>query len=767
MPDGSGPERPAHISRHNDYGDRTHEAVVRDYDGTVFPTFVDPQNVTDLPDAATVNEMTTIYDGLHRPLAKTVWLSPRGAVDANNPPIAGDNGIPSSEGLTTRWTYDDDLTDGVGLDVTYASYLVGLNLGSGSDGKAVAVTNPENETSVTIYDGFGRVVKTIDGLGDANSMTYDTFVTIAGFGDVVETTAADALGHTNKSRTDAAGRRIQGIDAENHITNYSYDANNNLIAYRDPNNVGQDCVFDERNRDVSCTDTQGDTTARSYDAQNNVIAMTDALNQTTSCVFDARDRKVNCTDRINATTTYAYDANNNLISITDAEGSITTYSYDVRNLLDQETFPAGHAGTTQKAYAYDAARRLTSRLVNTVEAPLTSETTNYAYDMANRMTTRAYPDEVNGDDTFTYDAASRLLTAHSNRYSNTVTRTYDDDSKLITETLNIDGTNYPITYVYDVADRQTGITYPNGIQVVRSYTDRNQLLNVSYDSTVLSTSDYDAGMRETNRIYSNGVNTVKTYRNDNLISDIDVTKGETNILDFTYAYDANKRKLTETDALRADASQTFNYDNEDRLTNWGTESGVTNQLFALSPVGDWDSTVRTGTDPINEIRTHTAVHEVTAINGNSLNYDFKGNLASNVQNAQDYIWDAENRMKSISNSVDADYRYDALGRRVQKSVTENSVITTTTFVCGGAQVFMEYVDSVESQSYVYASYVDEPIALIAAGGTTSYYHANHLYSIEAITDNAGALVETYDYSSHGKLTIKKQPWCCANKLDCE
>ncbi|NRA39777.1 MAG: hypothetical protein HRU15_16670, partial [Planctomycetes bacterium] len=741
--------------RNTDYfGNITHTAVAAN-----LPTDVILYGWHDVVDADTVNETTTRYDGLHRPTHTTVWLQPlafvtdhaRASLGNGVIPIAGEDAIPVTDGLTTRYVYDDNLTDGIGLDVAYASYLVSLNLGSGSDGKAVEVTNPENEKTVTIYDGLGRVIKIIDGLGDAKSMAYDAVVNIAGFGDVVETAAADALNHTNKQRTDGVGRIMETVDAANNITGFSYDANSNKISFRDSNNVGQDCIFDERNRDVSCTDTQGDTTSRIYDANNNIVSSTDGVGNVTLCVFDARGCKDNCTDRINAVTAYVYDANNNLTSITDAEGGITTYAYDVRNLLETEVLPTGDAGTTQKAYTYDATRRLANRVVNTVEAPLTLETTTYTYDMANRLLTRGYPEEVAADDTFTYDAASRLLTAHSNRYDNTVTRTYDDDSKLLSESLNIDSTDYDISYSYDEADRQINITYPNGKVVVRSYTDRNQLEDVSYDGSVVSTSVYDVGRRETNRNLSNGINTVKTYRNDNLISSI-VASG--NVLNLAYTYDANKRKLTETDALRASASQTFNYDTEDRLTSWSTDSATTNQNWTLSLVGDWDATVRTGADSINETRTHTDVHEATNVNGNVLSYDFKGNLTINSSNSQNYVWDAENRMESIGNSVDAEYRYDALGHRVQKAVTVNLVTTTTTFICGGAQVFTEYENGVEKQSYIYASYVDDPVALISSIGTMSFYHCNHLYSTEVVTDNFGVIVETVDYNSYGKTILR-------------
>ena len=382
LPDAAAATNPASISRHNDAGDRTHQAVVSDYNGSVFPTFSDPTNVTDIPDATTINETTTRFDARHRPIAQTKWFAALGPVDANNAPIANRSvqpvagaTHPAADGLTTTWQYDDSLTDGVGLDVTYAAQIAGLpiNFAAGADGSAVAVTNPAGETSVIIKDAIGRTVGSIDPLGNLSTLIYDNVV--AG---LVETTGTDPLGHTNKSQTDGAGRLIKRIDAENHASTFDYDANGNLIASRDANNVGQDCVYDARDREVSCTDTVGDTTTQAYNAHNAIVQRIDALGETSTCVFDARDRKVSATDRIAATTTYAYDNNSNLTSITDAEGGQTSYAYDARNLLVTEVFPTGDAGTTQKAYGYDGAKRLVSRVVNTVERTGNrSETTTY------------------------------------------------------------------------------------------------------------------------------------------------------------------------------------------------------------------------------------------------------------------------------------------------------------------------------------------------------------------------------------------------------
>ncbi len=50
--------------------------------------------------------------------------------------------------------------------------------------------------------------------------------------------------------------------------------------------------------------------------------------------------------------------------------------------------------------------------------------------------------------------------------------------------------------------------------------------------------------------------------------------------------------------------------------------------------------------------------------------------------------------------------------------------------------------------YSHGSYVDELLAIVSgSGGPTQmkYAHSNHLYSIAALTDNTGAVVERYRY----------------------
>lgn len=57
--------------------------------------------------------------------------------------------------------------------------------------------------------------------------------------------------------------------------------------------------------------------------------------------------------------------------------------------------------------------------------------------------------------------------------------------------------------------------------------------------------------------------------------------------------------------------------------------------------------------------------------------------------------------------------------------------------------------------YVYGSYVDEPLMMVTgSGGSLAkyYYHANHLYSVAALSSSSGAVVERYKYDAYGKQT---------------
>jgi RHS repeat-associated protein len=145
--------------------------------------------------------------------------------------------------------------------------------------------------------------------------------------------------------------------------------------------------------------------------------------------------------------------------------------------------------------------------------------------------------------------------------------------------------------------------------------------------------------------------------------------------------------------------------------------------------------------------------------------DVKGNITRSSLNLTPQSsplalqWDFDNKLRSAdlgnNNSVDVNFQYDALGRRVARTGTGGSVV----YVQHDQQTIADYpvggVATTPTNRYVYASYIDEPVVRKAAGtgGTIHYYHRNQQYSITAMTTSSGAVAERYAYTAYGQPTI--------------
>ena len=110
---------------------------------------------------------------------------------------------------------------------------------------------------------------------------------------------------------------------------------------------------------------------------------------------------------------------------------------------------------------------------------------------------------------------------------------------------------------------------------------------------------------------------------------------------------------------------------------------------------------------------------------------------------------------NADSSVDMEYKYDALGRRVARVGSSGSLV----YVQADQQTIADYgvgdAPSLPLYRYVYASYVDEPVVRkeVGTSGTVHYFHRNQQYSIYALTTAAGAIAERYAYTAYGQPTI--------------
>ena len=207
-------------------------------------------NYHDPINADTVQETTTRFDGRGRPTHTTRWLVPLGNVvdharaNLGNGviPIAGLDGIPATDGLTTTYTYDDNLTDGTGLDAQFAAQLTemntrGITLGAGSDGYATRLTNPAGESTLTAQDGAGRTILQVSPDGAVTTIRHDALATPVSPhpetpipGTLLATTATDPNGNSQTSYSDGAGRTLAQKDPQNFLSLAGHDPNGNRLA---------------------------------------------------------------------------------------------------------------------------------------------------------------------------------------------------------------------------------------------------------------------------------------------------------------------------------------------------------------------------------------------------------------------------------------------------------------------------------------------------------------------------------------------------------
>ena len=113
-----------------------------------------------------------------------------------------------------------------------------------------------------------------------------------------------------------------------------------------------------------------------------------------------------------------------------------------------------------------------------------------------------------------------------------------------------------------------------------------------------------------------------------------------------------------------------------------------------------------------------------------------------------------------------DFEYNYSENRTRKTVSTRAtvndswtVISDTAYIYNGSQVVAE-LDKLNSdkleRTYHYGNYVDECLMLTnydAQGtGTTVYPQHDRQYSVRALVDGSGSIIESYDYSPMGKIT---------------
>jgi len=144
-----------------------------------------------------------------------------------------------------------------------------------------------------------------------------------------------------------------------------------------------------------------------------------------------------------------------------------------------------------------------------------------------------------------------------------------------------------------------------------------------------------------------------------------------------------------------------------------------------------------------------------------MTYDENGNLTSitNSCGTTTYTWDARNRLVAINgftadcSPLTAHFKYDALGRRIEKTINGRTI----QYLYDGLDIVQEIENGMVKVNYIRTLNIDEPLARIKSDGTIRYYHSDALGSVIALTDETGTVRTQYNYSPFGETEIIGEP----------
>lgn len=587
---------------------------------------------------------------------------------------------------STSFEYNDDgqlvEIDGPRTDVSDITTLEYNECTTGDEcGQLASVTNAlGHETTFDLYDAHGRLLEMADANNVVTEYTYDLRGRLA---SMTETPPSGPARITTYEYDDA-GQLITFEAPNGMVLTYSYDEAHNLESVTDNDGNVIEYSYDlkgnrtgEDIRDSS--QTLKKTAEYAYDARNRLESITSG-SSVTGLVFDALGNLTDETDPNSNDTTYDHDPLNRLIETLDALSGATDYGYNVNDSLTSVEAPNG-ATTT---YVYDDLGNLLS-----VTSPDTGMTT-YTYDAAGNRLTQTDANNVNVE--YTYDALNRLTGIEYPNSSLDVTLTYDEGTNqkghlttmadgsgtttfsydvygnLTQESKYIDGNTHVTTYTYDAANLLESITYPSGRTV--DYT-RNSLGQITEVETTYDTATITVADSITYEPF--GPLAGLTFGNDLTMSrDYDAQYRLTNqttgaIQDLSFTLDAAGNIDAIADGVNGSLSRAFT---QDELHRIDYEDGAYGEKeYTYDEVGNRLARVHdTGSITTQTLTYVTDSNRLATHDGNTVTLDSAGNMTADPAEDLSFIYDDHNRLIEayVSSMLQASYIYNALGQRVKK-----------------------------------------------------------------------------------------------------
>ena len=676
-----------------------------------------------------------------------------------------DNGsvtVTNADGSEEVYTHDDKARLVAKVDPDGAEHLKAYD----DKGRLIAEKDPMGAVTEYQYNEAGRLIAVIP--PEDAPTTYEYY---KGFVRVVNRGTAKWVYWRNDQ-----GDITEQVDPDGNSTHYTYDRQGRLLEIRHPdgsrhqlgwNNLGQ--LLEERLPD-------GGQRKYRYDALGRQITRQAETGAITHYQWDAANRLAQITLPGGATRAFTYNPYGRVTAERDEMGRITRYEYaNNLHLVSRRINPDG----SQLRYSYDNARLLLTEIENErgehyhldyysngliqQETGFDGRRTAYEYDLNGKLLKKTEFGDDGSELVTEYqrDAAGRLL-VKTLPDGEEIHYSYDALGRLV----NVDDGHWPLAYEYDVQDRlitehqgwgTTRYEYdsvgqlshcrlPDGSTLDYRHQPGGHLSSIDLNGTRLTSHQFNAG-REQQRQQGLLLSHYQ-YDEQGRLQAHSVSQRDKNLFQRRYSYDANGNLAGIDDSRKGNRS--YHYDPLDRLIN---VRGTTPESFAHDPAGNLLG------------QTDMPVANLANVKGNRLlmqgdrhyDYDAYGNLirerrGANQKLVTEYRYDCQHRLIGVSlpGGSTASYRYDAFGRRIEKTVQGQ----TTEFLWQGERLLAESADS-RYRTYIYEPGSFRPLAMLDGEGPLRaapfYYQLDHLGTPQELTDYSGEIMWSAKHRAYGNL----------------
>ncbi|WP_028520755.1 RHS repeat-associated core domain-containing protein [Ruminococcus flavefaciens] len=644
------------------------------------------------------------------------------------------------KGRRTSYEYDNlgNLTEIIYADGTSESFTYD------KEGNNLTATDRLGRTVTMEYDNVGNLLSKTYPNGAAVTYTYNKNY------ELISTVSAS--GGETKYEYDRIGRNTAIVDALNNRTEFTYNSHSQLESMTDAKGNTYIYTYDDNGNRISTEFPDHSTVLTSYDARGRVTSRTDQHGYTTAYTYDGADRLTGVTDALGNTTSYTYDEVGNLIRVTDANDHSTSYTYDELGRVIRTT---NALGKTAEA-TYDICGNILT------STDFGGKLTTYSYDEYDRLISKETAD---GTVSFTYTADGKLAAVTDG--SGTTRYTYDEMDGL-SKVEYPDG-NY-VSYNYDGAGRLSSINTALG-STSYEYDKLDRLVRVVDRNGYATLYEYDENGNRSTVKYANGI--VVTYNYDELnrlICEKALDKQGGLVAQYEYTLGAAGERLK---AEETDRTVEYTYDKLYRLTGEKITAGVETDeyTYAYDSVSNRITKIRNSAETTY---TYNALNQLTSENGTSYQYDDAGNLISVTSDSKSvlYAYNAENNMIRATvqegNSVSVEeYEYDYAGNRTVKK-SENDYTYYLNDVSGSLTQVLAELDADGNEKCWYTIGADL-ISQERNGAVSTYLYDGH-GSVRGLSDETGAVTDTYNYDAWGELldktgTTENSYLYCGEQLD--